>query len=73
MGEHKQSEVVDGVEYRGGALKLEYRYQERPDGTVGKYGPYWYFKYVRQGIQSMYVGKCDLAEAKRRVDVKTGI
>jgi len=66
-GEKKTIEVVEYEPYRDGHLQLTYLYTKK--GT--RRGPYWYFRYHVGGKQkSLYIGSCDLEEAKRRVDEK---
>jgi hypothetical protein len=63
-----QSTVERYVPYRDGHLQLEYRLNPK---TGTRRGPYWMFRYHESGKQrTMYVGKADEDEAKRRVDQK---
>jgi hypothetical protein len=61
------SEAVEYVPYKDGHLQLTYHYTKK--GT--RRGPYYYFVYHEQGKQkSIYIGKCSVEEAKKRVDEK---
>jgi hypothetical protein len=61
------SEAVEYVPHRDGHLQLTYHYTKK--GT--RRGPYYYFVYHEQGRQkSIYIGKCSVEEAKKRVDEK---
>jgi hypothetical protein len=61
------SEAVEYVPHKDGHLQLTYHYTKK--GT--RRGPYWYFVYHEQGKQkSIYIGKCSVEEAKKRVDEK---
>ena len=65
-----QSPVERYVPYCDGYLQLEYRVNPK---TGTRRGPYWMFRYHESGKQrTMYVGKADEDEAKRRVDQKRG-
>lgn len=57
------SSVEQRINYRNGWLQSEYRYTDK--GT--RRGPYWYFKYVKEGKNhSLYVGRAD--DPKSAVD-----
>ena len=63
----RSSHVIERRNYRDGWLQLEIRYTEK--GT--ERGPYWYFKFVRDGKNhTLYIGKTDDPEGK--VDEKMG-
>jgi hypothetical protein len=63
-----QSPVERYVPYRDGHLQLEYRMNPK---TGTRRGPYWMFRYHESGKQrTMYIGKADEDEAKRRVDAR---
>lgn len=50
------STVEQRINYRSGWLQSEYRYTDK--GT--KRGPYWYFKFVKEGKNhSLYIGHSD--------------
>ena len=50
------SSVEQRINYRSGWLQSEYRYTDK--GT--KRGPYWYFKFVKEGKNhSLYIGRTD--------------
>lgn len=50
------SSVERRINYRSGWLQSEYRYTDK--GT--RRGPYWYFKYVKEGKNnSLYIGRTD--------------
>ena len=50
------SSVEERINYRNGWLQSEYRYTDK--GT--RRGPYWYFKYVKEGKNhSLYLGRTD--------------
>jgi hypothetical protein len=50
------SSVEERFNYRNGWLQSEYRYTDK--GT--RRGPYWYFKYVKDGENhSLYIGRTD--------------
>ncbi len=50
------SSVEQRINYRSGWLQSEYRYTDK--GT--RRGPYWYFKYVKDGKNhSLYIGGTD--------------
>ena len=50
------SSVEERINYRSGWLQSEYRYT----GKGTRRGPYWYFKYVKDGQNySLYIGKSD--------------
>ena len=66
--EPAQSTVEEYVPYLDGHLQLEYRTNPK---TGTRRGPYYYFRYHDGGKQrTLYIGKVDLDEAKRRVDEK---
>ncbi len=58
------SSVEERINYRNGWLQSEYRHTDK--GT--RRGPYWYFKYVKDGQNySLYIGKSD--NPKSEVDL----
>jgi hypothetical protein len=65
-----QSTVERYVPYKDGHLQLEYRVNPE---TGTRRGPYWMFRYHEGGKQrTMYVGKTNEEEAKKRIDEKRG-
>ncbi len=65
----KGNDVVLYVPYRHGVLQNEMRAYTRRDGTVRQRGPYWIFRFVRDGRQrSIYLGK--VGDPKAALDEK---
>ncbi len=66
MGFHTNT-VKERVSYQDGYLQNEYRFTKK--GT--EQGPYWYFYWFENDRQKrVYIGKCSVEEAKRRVGEK---
>jgi hypothetical protein len=65
LGFHTNT-VDERVPYKDGHLANEYRYTKKDTPQ----GPYWYFYWFDDGQRKLYIGKCDLEEAKRRVEEK---
>jgi hypothetical protein len=66
MGFHTHT-VEERVPYKDGYLQNEYRFTKK--GT--RQGPYMYFYWFENDRQKrIYIGKCSVEEAKRRVDEK---
>ena len=65
------SSVEERFNYRNGWLQSEYRYTDK--GT--RRGPYWYFKYVKDGKNhSLYIGRTDnpMSEVDQLLASKAG-
>jgi hypothetical protein len=66
MGFHTNT-VEERVPYKDGYLQNEYRFTKK--GT--RQGPYMYFYWFENDRQKrIYIGKCSVEEAKKRVDEK---
>ena len=66
QGKHSDT-IEERVAHKDGYLQNEYRHTAK--GT--RRGPYWYFYWFEGAKQRrVYIGKCGLEEAKRRVEEK---